>query len=165
MRKLSKIEWVAAGLAVVFVAYMFFGGDIISMLDSSPTNNNQQAMANSSVTGGDDNSPVKTEDLVVGTGPAIQNGMEVAVNYVLKLSDGTVIQDSKQMGQPFTFITGAGQLIKGWEMGILGMKVGSKRVIVIPPELGYGSQQVGPIPPNSTLVFEIEVVSAKFPNQ
>jgi FKBP-type peptidyl-prolyl cis-trans isomerase len=164
MRQLSKKEWIAVALALVFVAYMFFGGNIMDLF-SSFKGTNQTAMVNETATNMAGNGGIETKDVAVGTGPEVQNGMEVAVNYVLKLSDGTVIQDSKEVnaGQPFKFVAGAGQLIKGWEMGILGMKVGSKRMIVIPPELGYGSQQVGPIPPDSTLIFEIEVVSAKFP--
>lgn len=165
MRKLSKNEWLATALALVFVAYMFFGGNIMSLFNSFK-GEDQSAMASKNIVTGPNGSGVQVEDLVVGSGTTVETGMEVSVNYVLKLGDGTVIQDSKQMGgAAFTFIAGAGQLIPGWEMGILGMKVGSKRMIVIPPELGYGSQQVGPIPPDSTLIFEIEVISAGFPNQ
>ena len=110
-----------------------------------------------------DDNGVKKEDIVVGGGQEITLGQTVAAHYVLKLSDGTVIQNSKLVNnnQPFSFVYGAGQLIPGWELGIAGMRVGGKRVITIPPSLGYGPQAVGPIPANSTLIFEIEVVSAQ----
>ena len=160
MKKLSKKEWIAAGISIAFIAYMFFGNtitDTFNTLNNTGAQNNQTASVNNS-----SGLSVQAQDLVIGTGPAVEKGMQVGVNYVLKLADGSVIQDSKLVngGKPFNFIAGAGQLIPGWEMGILGMKVGGKRMIVIPPELGYGSQQVGPIPPNSTLVFELEVISA-----
>ena len=166
MRKLSKIEWVAASIAVVFIAYMFFSGSIVSLFTNVNGNNmtNNQASVSAAST---QSSSVQTQDVVVGTGPVIEKGMQVAVNYVLRLQDGTLIQDSKQVGggQPFNFILGGGQLIPGWEMGVTGMRVGGKRVITIPPELGYGAAAQGPIPANSTLVFDIEVVSAGFPKQ
>ena len=132
-------------------------GDVAAVESIFNSNDNQNIM-NESVAGG-----VMTQDLSIGSGPEIRSGMAVSVHYVLKLSDGTLIQDSKVVGggEPFTFLYGAGQLIPGWEMGIEGMKVGGKRLITIPPALGYGSQAVGPIPAESTLFFEIEVVSAE----
>ena len=163
MKNLSRKEWIAASVAVLFVAYMFFGAEIMSLFNSSNLNSQQaniMNVSNEGLTGG-----VTSQDLIIGTGAEVETGSEVGVNYVLRLADGTVIQDSKAVGgQAFKFIAGAGQLIPGWEMGILGMRAGGKRIITIPPELGYGSQQVGPIPANSTLIFEIEVVSVEAGN-
>ncbi len=100
-----------------------------------------------------------SEDLVVGTGAVAATGDTVTVNYVGKLTDGTQFDSSYDRNQPFTFRIGAGQVIAGWDQGVPGMRVGGKRRLTIPPSLGYGNQQVGPIPPNSTLIFDIELLS------
>jgi FKBP-type peptidyl-prolyl cis-trans isomerase len=81
------------------------------------------------------------------------------VNYVGTLTNGTKFDSSYDKGQPYTFRIGAGQVIAGWDQGVPGMKVGGKRRLTIPPSLGYGSQANGSIPPNSTLVFEVDLVS------
>jgi len=100
------------------------------------------------------------QDLVVGTGKTAENGDTLSAHYVGALEDGTVFDESYGRGQPIQFVLGAGQLIKGWELGLVGMKEGGKRQLVIPPELGYGAQGAGTaIPPNATLLFEIELVS------
>lgn len=98
-----------------------------------------------------------TQDTVVGTGPAAKAGDQVTVNYTGKLGDGTVF-DSSVGKTPFTFMLGAGQVIPGWDQGLVGMKAGGKRLLVIPPQLAYGSQAYGPIPANSTLTFEVELL-------
>jgi FKBP-type peptidyl-prolyl cis-trans isomerase len=90
-------------------------------------------------------------------------GDRLSVHYILSLSDGKVVQNSKDFGQPFQFTLGAGEVIPGWEQGFNGMKVGGVRTIIIPPELGYGPNQAGPIPPNSTLVFTVELVGIEEP--
>jgi FKBP-type peptidyl-prolyl cis-trans isomerase FkpA len=99
------------------------------------------------------------EDLVVGTGATAAAGDLVTVNYVGTLTNGTKFDSSYDRGQPYSFQVGAGQVIAGWDQGVPGMKVGGKRRLTIPPSLGYGGQANGPIPANSTLVFEIELVS------
>ncbi len=97
-----------------------------------------------------------------GTGPAITNGQTAEVHYVGKLTDGTTFDASKPRGSTFSFKLGAGQVIKGWDEGVLGMKVGEVRMLTIPPELGYGAAGAGGvIPPNATLVFEVELVGIK----
>ncbi len=102
----------------------------------------------------------KTNDVVVGTGAEVKNGDTVNVLYTGSLDDGTVFDASSKHGnQPFSFVLGAGRVIKGWDLGVLGMKVGGKRDLTIPPELGYGSQENGPIPANSTLHFTVELLS------
>lgn len=103
------------------------------------------------------------QDEVVGTGQEVQPGDTLTVNYTGKLQDGTVF-DTSVGGQPISFVLGAGQVIPGWDQGLMGMKVGGKRLLIIPPSLAYGSQGVGPIPPNATLTFEVEVLSATRPS-
>jgi len=100
------------------------------------------------------------QDLVVGNGEAAKNGDTLGAHYVGKLEDGTVFDNSYDRGQPLEFVLGAGQLIQGWELGLVGMKEGGKRKLVVPASLGYGSRGAGGvIPPNVTLLFEIELVS------
>jgi len=101
------------------------------------------------------------EDLTVGTGAEAKSGDTVSVHYVGTLLDGTKFDSSRDRGEPFEFTLGAGQVIKGWDQGVAGMKVGGKRKLTIPPELGYGDRDLGKIPPNSTLVFEVELLEIK----
>ena len=100
-----------------------------------------------------------SQDLVVGTGAAAAVGDLVTVNYVGTLTSGTKFDSSYDRNQPFTFRLGTRQVIAGWDQGVVGMKVGGKRRLTIPPSLGYGGRANGPIPANSTLVFEIELLS------
>jgi peptidylprolyl isomerase len=106
---------------------------------------------------------LKYYDFVVGDGAAPTTGRPVAVHYTGWLLDGGKFDSSLDRGQPFTFNIGAGQVIRGWDEGVMGMKVGGKRQLVIPPELGYGSGGAGGgvIPPNATLVFEVELLEVK----
>ena len=106
---------------------------------------------------------LKIEDLVTGKGEAVKNGDVVSVHYTGTLLDGTKFDSSKDRGQPFTTRI-PGQVIQGWNRGIPGMKVGGKRKLTIPSSLGYGPQGQGKIPPNATLVFEIELLDVKTPN-
>ncbi len=109
-------------------------------------------------------SGLRYTDLLVGNGPLAEDGMRVAVHYTGWLTDGTKFDSSLDRGQPFTFQLGAGQVIRGWDEGVRGMRVGGKRKLVIPPELGYGERGAGGvIPPNATLVFDVEFVGV--PNQ
>lgn len=98
-------------------------------------------------------------DTVVGTGAEARTGDIVTVNYIGVLPNGTVFDASQAHGKPFTFTLGAGQVIRGWEQGIPGMKVGGTRIVAIPPELGYGAQSIGQIPANASLIFQVELVS------
>ena len=102
------------------------------------------------------------EDLVVGEGTEAQDYNKVVVNYTGELEDGTVFDSSLNPGrEPFTFTLGVGSVIKGWDLGVKGMKVGGKRKLTIPPELGYGERNTGVIPPNSTLIFEVDLLEVE----
>jgi FKBP-type peptidyl-prolyl cis-trans isomerase FkpA len=104
-------------------------------------------------------SDLKIEELAVGSGTEATAGKSVDVHYTGWLTTGEKFDSSKDRNEPFRFKLGAGQVIKGWDQGVQGMKVGGKRKLTIPPELGYGSRGFpGAIPPNSTLVFEVELL-------
>ena len=100
------------------------------------------------------------EDLKIGDGQEVEKFNIVTVNYTGLLENGTKFDSSLNPGRtPFRFTVGAGQVIKGWDEGLMGMKIGGKRKLTIPPELGYGSRDNGPIPANSTLIFEIDLLT------
>ena len=99
------------------------------------------------------------EDIIVGQGAEAVKHSIITVNYTGWLEDGTKFDSSLNPGrEPLRFTLGAGQMIQGFDQGILGMKVGGKRKLTIPPNLGYGSQDKGIIPPNSTLIFELDLL-------
>ncbi|MDO8987926.1 MAG: FKBP-type peptidyl-prolyl cis-trans isomerase [Coriobacteriia bacterium] len=105
---------------------------------------------------------LKIQDLVVGTGTQATSGKTVSVHYTGWLEDGTQFDSSVDSGQPFQFALGAGQVISGWDQGVVGMKIGGKRKLTIAPELGYGAQGAGgAIPPNATLIFDVELLDVR----
>ena len=107
-------------------------------------------------------SGLKYKDMVEGTGASPTKGQNVTVHYTGTLTDGTKFDSSRDRGQPFSFPIGAGRVIKGWDEGVATMKMGGRRELVIPPELGYGARGAGGvIPPNATLVFDVELLSAE----
>jgi FKBP-type peptidyl-prolyl cis-trans isomerase len=112
----------------------------------------------------DNNGKIKSmiiDDIKVGEGSEVKAGDTVAVHYIGTLQDGTEFDNSKKRGEPFTFTVGSGQVIKGWDEGLVGMKVGGQRVLIIPSDKAYGERGVGPIPPNATLVFAIDLMEIK----
>ncbi len=115
--------------------------------DSANTTNNMEEL--------------KIEDEVIGTGAEATPGKNITVNYSGTLVDGTKFDSSYDRGTPFSFVLGAGRVIQGWEQGFNGMKVGGKRKLTIPASLGYGSADMGVIPPNSTLIFEVELLGVQ----
>ena len=117
------------------------------------------ASATGSVTA--DVTELKIEDVKVGTGAEAKTGDTVSVHYKGWLTDGTKFESSKDSGRPFAFQVGQGMVIKGWDDGVAGMKVGGVRKLTIPADMGYGAQGSGPIPPNATIVFEIELLAVK----
>ena len=105
---------------------------------------------------------IEIEELAEGSGPEVKAGDTVEMHYRGMFPDGKQFDSSYDRNQTFSFRVGAGQVIKGFDQGVTGMKAGGRRKITVPPELGYGARGAGGvIPPNSTLVFEIEVVSIK----
>ena len=122
----------------------------ISTPTSSPTDNRNMI------------AELKIEDITVGTGIEVKSGDTVVVNYKGTLLDGTQFDSSYDRGQPFETKIGVGMVIKGWDVGLLGMKVGGKRKLTIPSDMAYGSQGAGSaIPPNSLLIFELELLTIK----
>ena len=102
------------------------------------------------------------EDLIVGTGDAAGAGQKVSVHYAGWTTDGKKFDSSKDRGQAFIFALGRGEVIRGWDEGVAGMKVGGKRKLTIPPDLGYGARGAGgAIPPNATLLFEVELLAVR----
>jgi peptidylprolyl isomerase len=99
-------------------------------------------------------------DEQVGEGASIQSGQNVQVHYTGWLTNGTKFDSSRDRGEPFAFPVGGGRVIRGWDEGVATMKIGGKRRLIVPPDLGYGARGIGPIPPNSTLIFDVEALGA-----
>ena len=131
--------------AIAFIAYSGF----INKKSSTPNASSTTA------------SGLKIEDLTAGTGQAAKSGDTISVHYTGYLADGTKFDSSLDRNQPFEFVLGQGKVIPGWDQGLVGMKVGGKRKLTIPPDLAYGAQGNGPIPPNATLTFEVELLGIK----
>lgn len=144
----------ASGIGLL--AALFYGGTILNLFNQNP--NTLQNMQS-------DTTGVKIEDTLNGQGDVAVAGDMVTVNYVGTLPDGKVFDSSIDRGQPFTFQLGVGQVIRGWDEGFVGMRVGGKRKLTISPDYGYGAQTVGPIPANSTLIFEVDLLKVEHPAQ
>lgn len=143
------------GLIILIVAVYFF----MKKDTNQQTDQVQQTQMQSA---GQENSQLKIEDEVVGAGEEAVTGKKVTVNYVGTLTDGKKFDSSYDRNQPFSFALGSGQVIKGWDEGVVGMKVGGKRKLTIPPELGYGDRGAGvDIPPGATLIFEVELLKVE----
>ncbi len=147
-------------ISIIFVFGFYF------LLENQKENKTQESnQFQAMITEGNKNqnlSPdLKIEVVEQGEGEEVKSGENIAVHYTGTLEDGTKFDSSLDRGKHFVFTLGIGQVIKGWDMGILGMKVGEKRKLVIPPELAYGRTGTpgGPIPPDATLIFEVELLS------
>ncbi|MDB4947206.1 MAG: FKBP-type peptidyl-prolyl cis-trans isomerase [Labilithrix sp.] len=133
---------------------------------AQPSDPPPEASAAASAKGADPAPPsdekLGIKDVTVGKGPEAKAGDTVSVHYVGTTPDGKEFDSSKKHGKPFDFPLGAGRVIKGWDQGVAGMKVGGKRKLTVPPSLGYGARGFPPvIPPNSTLLFDVELLEIK----
>lgn len=149
---------VAVVVVAIFIFLGFFGvGTMQQPAVSQGVSAAQDLLNDISKTGAV--SSLQVIDTVEGTGAVAKSGDTITVNYIGVLPNGTVFDASQNHGQPFTFTLGGGQVIKGWDQGLVGMKVGGTRLVAIPPELAYGERAVGQIPANSSLIFQVELVS------
>jgi FKBP-type peptidyl-prolyl cis-trans isomerase len=147
-----------AGMAIiVFVLLALIVGGFWWFMNTNTNSDAQsETSARQELAGG-----LIIEDVTVGEGDEAQAGKTLSMHYVGTLDDGTVFDSSRERGTPFEFPLGAGMVIQGWEQGIGGMKVGGVRKLTIPAALGYGAGGSGPIPPNSTLHFEVELLGVQ----
>jgi FKBP-type peptidyl-prolyl cis-trans isomerase len=106
-------------------------------------------------------SELKITDTVIGTGTTVIKGALLTCHYDGFLDDGTLFDSSRQHGRPFQFVIGSGRVIKGWDIGIMGMKEGGKRTLYVPAELGYGDREKGKIKPHSNLLFHVEMIEVR----
>lgn len=153
-RKNTNIAILLAIIVIaVFVTLGFFGLNSFMVTPSVPLS--EDVLKEIQDTG--TVSELHVVDVVEGTGDPVAAGDTVAVHYTGLLPDGTIFDASQDHGGPISFTVGAGVVIQGWERGLIGMKEGGRRILVIPPSLGYGATGVGPIPPNATLIFDLEL--------
>ena len=150
---MNKKTIIAVVIAIILVGVLL-GGGLMSGLFTSSKNTQDTTMQQQT-------NQIQSKDILVGSGDVAVAGKQVTVNYTGVFSDGKKFDSSLDRGVPFTFTLGSGMVIKGWDIGVEGMKVGGKRILVVPPELGYGASDYGPIPGNSTLIFEIELLGVK----
>lgn len=142
-----------------------YGSKAASTEGSASSSGSAVAPAGATTTGGKVHklaSGLVYEDLIVGNGKMADPGLQVSVHYTGWLTDGTKFDSSLDRGQPLQFTLGQGEVIRGWDEGIKGMRVGGKRKLTIPPDMAYGSQgSSGVIPPNATLVFEVQLLGVR----
>ena len=153
----------AIGIVVLAILAVLVAGFINGQKEFSDNTHKATNTANTNnTTNTNMNNQLKIEDITLGTGAEATAGANITVNYVGTLENGTKFDSSYDRNQPFTFKLGAGQVIKGWDEGFSGMKVGGKRKLTIPGDWGYGSQGSPPtIPPNATLIFEVELLKVE----
>lgn len=155
--------YVVAVSALILLGFMFMSGNnnnSVSPNNSSDNiNSKNNTDINNKVSTTTINNKLIKEITSDGTGEKAKDGDTVSVNYIGKLTDGTEFDNSYKRGQPIEFVLGSGQVIKGWDEGIKGMKIGEKARLTIPPSLGYGERGSPPIiPSNATLIFDVELV-------
>ena len=154
---MSKIIIAIIVIVIIIIALL---GAYFFFMKPSPTTNNPDTNTNTNTQRqSNDIQGMKVQTTKEGSGAAAKSGDRVTVNYVGTLADGTKFDSSLDRKAPFTFDLGAGKVIKGWDLGVVGMKVGEKRTLTIPPDLAYGPTGFPPvIPPNATLTFQVELL-------
>jgi len=175
----SKFEVVGIGISVFFMALALYLVRVeTNLLTTAPASSQVAQVASRLIVVGDGEdvdaeraaalvaaAPNGTlmdmviDDVKQGEGKAVASGDTVSVHYIGTLQDGTEFDNSNKRGTPFSFTVGNGQVIKGWDEGLVGMKVGGQRILMIPPDMAYGKNGIGPIPGNATLVFAIELLA------
>lgn len=149
-------------LVLIIFSYFIFGLNGSSAPAANTTDSMIPSTAAPTQTSTNSNAKLQITDEKIGTGRAVKKGDTIDIKYVGTLTNGTKFDASADHGNGiFTTQIGVGQVIAGWDQGIIGMKVGGKRKLIIPPSLGYGDQAAGSIPPNSTLIFDVELVGIK----
>jgi FKBP-type peptidyl-prolyl cis-trans isomerase len=149
MRKLETREWIAVVISVFVLGFFFaFGSDMIAFLNGGSTQAQNQTL--------------QVNDVKVGEGEMAVSGKKLTVHYTGVLgSDGKVFDSSLSRNEPLQFTLGVGEVIRGWDEGLQGMKVGGRRILIIPPEYGYGPYEYGPVPADSVLIFEVELLKVE----
>lgn len=160
MKKRNEIIAVAVALALVGVIF-FWGKGFMNKINPNDNNKMQNENTIAGVPEEANNKMDNTNSIKNDAGEVAKDGDLVSIHYTGALQNGVKFDSSLDRGQPFEFTLGRGEVIKGFDNGIRGMKVGEKKRIVIKPEDGYGTQAVGSIPPNSTLIFDVELLGVK----
>lgn len=173
MKTLEKREWIGVAVAILATVILFFGQTIWNYVvgtkssDSAPvagsalTSTGTSTASDLTVQNISTIKGVEIYDLRTGTGTEAIAGKKVTTHYVGTFADGTKFDSSLDRGTPYSFMLGGGTVIKGWDVGLVGMKVGGIRALVISPEYGYGKETLGSIPGNSTLVFQVQLLEVK----
>lgn len=158
MSKETLVVSIGVGVFVILAIGIMFG---IIPLETNPIQQPVNEVKSSTTQTKTEEKKMKIEDITMGQGKEAKSGDTVVVNYKGTLENGKQFDSSYDRGQSFETQIGVGKVIKGWDEGIPGMKVGGKRKLTIPPELAYGREGQGEIPPNSVLIFEVELLDVK----
>lgn len=155
MKTLETKEWIAVVVSVFLVGFFFIFGQTLISTFSSPNSQASQMIQTPQL---------ESNDSLMGSGAIAQTGDRVTVHYTGRLTNGTVFDSSVSRNEPFQFVLGGGQVISGWDEGVVGMREGGKRTLTIPSDKAYGPADYGPIPGGSTLIFEIELLKVEKPD-
>lgn len=151
MKTLTRNQWIAVFVGMGLLGYLLFSNLIMNLFNSSSPRSTEVPQ-----------SGFVAEDLVLGTGVEVSKGDGVTVHYVGSFPDGRVFDSSLDRNTPFEFILGTGDVIRGWDEGLVGMRVGGRRILIIAPDYAYGRSGAGStIPPDATLIFEVELLEVR----